>query len=275
MINDIQIKQWTSKLLQKLSVSHTEYANFEFPRHFHTYYTILLVEEGVNLGFTGRHKYTIGPGSILLINPGEIHAGKSYAKKYLKFSSIKIEEDFLYQLLTNNGIDLKTDILFYNKPINDPDLSRKMKVVLDSITNCQERNLMDHCLTEFIFDLIEGHSLNASHFKDETLDFLYLKKAREFIQDNYQQNISLTNIAQACYVSEYHLSRQFQRHFGLSPFAYIRNYRVEKARQLLQEKENITEVALSVGFYDHSHFLKNFKKLMGMRPSQYQKAFHS
>ncbi|MBK7870045.1 MAG: AraC family transcriptional regulator [Saprospiraceae bacterium] len=273
MKNDIVIKQWIHEQINDLSVCKTQYSNFEFPRHFHDYYTIMIVEEGINQGFTDRHTYKIGPGTILIINPGEVHAGKSLAQNFLKFSSFIVKETFLKKILRDNGFEVNYDIIFYNKPINDSVLSNKFKALL-AVMLAKSPTIMDKAIVlDFFFEIFNKYNVNRALLQKDYLDIIYLKKAKNFIRENYYENLTLEDIASACHVSEYHLVRQFQRHVGLTPFEYLRNYRIERARELLQKQKSITQLALSVGFYDHSHFLKNFKKLTGMRPSEYRKSF--
>jgi len=273
MKNDIVIKQWAHEQFQDLSVCKTQYYSFEFPRHFHDYYTIMIVEEGVNQGFTDRHTYKIGPDTILIINPGEIHAGKSLSQNLLKFSSLIVKESFLKKMLRENEFEVNNDIIFYNKPINDSNLSNKLRILLSNILLKGSQIVDKGIVLNFFFELFNKKNVSSRLLQENYLDISYLKKAKNFIKENYYENITLEDIVAACHVSEYHLVRQFQRYVGLTPFEYLRNYRVERARELLQKQESITQSALSVGFYDHSHFLKNFKKLTGMRPSEYRKSF--
>ena len=95
---DIRINYLTTSRYDGVSANSTEYSQFHFPRHFHDHYSTLFVEEGVNEGFTEGVSYKVPKGGILIINPGELHAGNSYQDKYLKFKSLRIEESFLEKL---------------------------------------------------------------------------------------------------------------------------------------------------------------------------------
>jgi len=267
---DIRIKQQTNEHLEDVYFSTTEYARFEFPRHFHEYYTILIVEEGINQGFTEKHKYTLGSGSMLIINPGEVHAGNSYAGETLKFRSLTLEENFLKKILAEQEVDCSGDLVFCNQPLQDKQLSQKFTALLDTFDHNLSPVVAQTRALDFLFDLFHRYVSASIKLPSRQPDLSYLKRARDFITDHYQQEMTLQEIAKSAYISEFHLVRQFQKYFGLTPFEYLRNYRIEKAKTLLKQKKSITEVALTVGFYDHSHFLKNFKKLTGMLPSQYR-----
>ena len=66
--------------------------------------------------------------------------------------------------------------------------------------------------------------------------------------------------------------RRFKKLFGLTPMSYINQYRVRAACiTLWKTGDSISKVAINSGFYDHSHFVKHFRQIMKMTPSQYRK----
>jgi AraC family transcriptional regulator len=97
-----------------------------------------------------------------------------------------------------------------------------------------------------------------------------IKRAVEFIHANLQMPLSVRDVAAAAgfYGNLYSFTRTFKRHCGRAPHQYILNARLEKARDLiLRGNENMTEVALSCGFYSLSHFSVAFKNRWGIPPS--------
>lgn len=268
--NDIKTKHWFREAYPGIRVYKSTYHHFQFPRHFHNYYTIQIVDEGVNRGFTDHHHYQLGPDSILIINPGEVHAGSSVHGDKLSFSVITIEEPALRALFIANRLHSSGDFVFNNQPINDVKLATKIRSFIELFRNKTSElslhiNLIE-CLIILSGYIVVGHSEDR-----QSPSLSYLDKAKDYIRANYNREISLAEIAAQCGVSEFHLVRQFREKFSLTPFEYLRNYRVECARPLLTKSESITQVALSVGFYDHSHFLKNFKRITGMLPKHIRK----
>ncbi len=265
---NIQVHQRKTRIGDGLIVSNTQYTNFQFPKHFHNYYTILLIEKGVNVGFTGKQSYKLGPGSMLIINPGEVHAGNSLDKNFLRFSSMKIERYQLVEILERNGINVRGDIIFTNEPFKNPRLSSKIRTALDAKANTLQE---ESSILDFVFDLAAHYRLTESQIPEEQLNLHYLARARDYIHDNYSEELTLEEIAANSNISAYHLLRQFRAFFGLTPFAYLRNLRVEKAITRLSTTESITELAHELGFFDHSHFIKNFRKITGVVPSAYKR----
>ncbi|MCI0746934.1 MAG: AraC family transcriptional regulator [Verrucomicrobia subdivision 3 bacterium] len=97
-----------------------------------------------------------------------------------------------------------------------------------------------------------------------------IRRAKEFIDENSAQDLSLNEIASSVKLSPFHFSRVFKEHTGLSPYQYLLKRRIERARQMLVRGEHsLTDVALEVGFYDQSHFAVHFKRVSGMTPKQF------
>jgi AraC-like DNA-binding protein len=70
----------------------------------------------------------------------------------------------------------------------------------------------------------------------------------------------------------FHLIRLFQKHIGLTPYAYLTQVRIEKSRRLLRRGESVVQVALEVGFADQAHFTKRFKQITGTTPGLYARS---
>jgi AraC family transcriptional regulator len=104
----------------------------------------------------------------------------------------------------------------------------------------------------------------------------WLLRARDLLHARFTQNLSLDEIASEAGVHPVHLARVFRRHFECTPGDYLRKLRVESAcRQLTSSDMPLSEIALSAGFADQSHFTKNFRRLMQMTPGEFRRNFRS
>ncbi|MCD8350788.1 MAG: helix-turn-helix domain-containing protein [Planctomycetaceae bacterium] len=83
------------------------------------------------------------------------------------------------------------------------------------------------------------------------------------------QDITLTEMAEHVHFDKYHLIRLFRKRYGLTPYSFLLQNRVRKARNLLSKNTTLTQTALQAGFFDQSHFIKHFKRLHGLTPRQY------
>jgi AraC family transcriptional regulator len=104
----------------------------------------------------------------------------------------------------------------------------------------------------------------------------WLIQARDFIQNHHSQKLSLRRISQSVGIHPVYLSQQFVRYYGTTIGDYIRRLRVDSAcKRLTDSKDQIADIAISVGFCDHAHFCRAFKEFTGMTPTHYRLRFQS
>jgi AraC family transcriptional regulator len=96
-----------------------------------------------------------------------------------------------------------------------------------------------------------------------------LARAVEYIQDQLDTDLTVSRIAQAVYMSPHHFKRLFKESTGQSPYQYVVEARVRKAKELLTTgKFTISEAAFHVGFADQSHLTRHFKRVFGLPPKR-------
>ena len=71
-------------------------------------------------------------------------------------------------------------------------------------------------------------------------------------------------------LSKFHLIRVFDRCYGMPPHAYVMQLRMSQAKEMLRDDMDILDIALSLGFYDQSHFANTFKQYVGVTPRAYR-----
>ena len=98
-------------------------------------------------------------------------------------------------------------------------------------------------------------------------------KVRELLDDRTAENVGLDELAAAAGVSRFHLIRVFRRRYGMTPFAYQRNRRIEKARAVLRTGKSIADAAAAAGFADQSHLGRSFRAVMGSTPGEYRESY--
>ncbi len=96
------------------------------------------------------------------------------------------------------------------------------------------------------------------------------------IETNYDQNLTISQLAGMVYVSPQYLSRLFNRFLGQSTSQYLLNYRINRAKEYLvtQKHVPIQQVAFAAGFQDASHFTALFKKRVGITPMKFRQLYH-
>ncbi len=99
-----------------------------------------------------------------------------------------------------------------------------------------------------------------------------IKDAITYVSKTYASDISVADLARRANLSESQFTRIFRRQTETSPAHYIVQTRINAARTLLETTDKLlTDIATETGFYDHAHFIRTFKRLVGMTPSRYRK----
>lgn len=96
-------------------------------------------------------------------------------------------------------------------------------------------------------------------------------KVLRFINDYYRQDISLAQTAEQLHMNPNYISQMFKKETGITFIRYITDLRVEHAKKLLSTTSmSISDIASEAGFNDYFYFLKTFKKITGITPSQFR-----
>jgi len=93
---------------------------------------------------------------------------------------------------------------------------------------------------------------------------------------NLHRHLPVGGMAASVNLSYSRLEHLFKAETGVTPVSYLKKLRIEKARELL-ETTFLTnqQIIIKVGIYDESHFVKEFKKAYGLRPTEYRKQHHA
>jgi len=99
-----------------------------------------------------------------------------------------------------------------------------------------------------------------------------IARAKQFIQDHQEEDLSLGQVARSVNTSSFYFCKLFKKATGLNFTEYVSRVRVEKAKNLLLNPNlRISEIAYEIGFQSITHFNRVFRKLVGHSPSEYRK----
>lgn len=102
-----------------------------------------------------------------------------------------------------------------------------------------------------------------------------LESAKNYIESNYNTDISLSDIADYVYISTSHFARAFKKQYKISPIQYLLSIRIENAKTLLEETTfKVSDIASKVGFSTQQRFNDIFKKQTGFSPSEYRLSYN-
>jgi AraC-like DNA-binding protein len=173
--------------------------------------------------------------------------------------------DDLYTMI---AISIKADFVLEYK------LEETLPSLLKLAEALVEKDIISYSDLQVISDAVDLLFLRiVCEYESDDDSIQLIRKALEQIP---QQEVSLDELSQAAFMSKYHFIREFKKQVGLTPHHFQIQNRIRKAQCLLLEYKNasIAEVASATGFCDQSHFIKSFKKIVGLTPSQYIEAQH-
>lgn len=100
----------------------------------------------------------------------------------------------------------------------------------------------------------------------------WVEQIKTYINDNYDEMITLEILAEHCHGSPYHLQRIFKRVTGMTPLEYVQQKRIEQAKHYLQKTDlSVSDISLCVGLGNVPYFITLFKRKTGFTPTQYRK----
>lgn len=136
------------------------------------------------------------------------------------------------------------------------------------IEKSQDKQMVEMDLFYKLYNLIRSAKL----MKYQQMDHL-TKKAVDYINANYNKQISLNDVADALHVSSFHLSRALKKNNGKNFTDILNDCRIKEAKRLIKKHVTLKEVAFQAGFRSQSYFAKAFKKAVGMSPKEYRNLF--
>ena len=107
--------------------------------------------------------------------------------------------------------------------------------------------------------------------ENENAGSFLINQAIAYMQKHYAEKLTLQEVADACYVSQWHLSKLMNRHTGKSFYDILNSLRIKAAKELLTDPGlRISDIGEKVGYADTAHFAKVFKKLVGISANEYR-----
>ncbi len=231
-------------------------------------YIIHYIMEGKGSYTVGGVRYELEAGQGFLIEPGvqtfyQADGEEPWSYLWVGFGGEKAEEY------------LKSTGLGESRLIYRSSQGERLKQIVLSMLNHNTYALSDQFYLEgllYSFLGVLAENMDVFSVPERGTGSLYVRKAVEFIQNNYCNPIHITDIADYVCINRSYLYTLFQKEIGMPPQEYLANYRLTRAAELLLITDiSIESVALSCGYSDPLVFSKAFKAKNGLTPSKYRK----
>jgi AraC family transcriptional regulator len=223
----------------------------------------------------GESEVQLRAGDVAFTNIGQTHQGEA---RDVEFVSIAVEPALVSELAVEIGLTrAATEIVFLSRSARDETVVQMARMAVAELAaeEVGHAEMLDAMVRQLVIHLLRSHLAvrKAAQIEISRAGPVdrRLRRAIEFMHDNYSRELALEEIAAAAYLSEYHFARLFKQIMGVTPHVYLANLRLERARKLLTSTSlSISEIAARVGYQSQSHFTKIFKSVTGLTPRLYR-----
>lgn len=238
--------------------------------HKHEAAEILFIKDGTANFVLNGQTFVVNRGDLLLINSNMEHGILSNVDNHIKGYSLTISKLHLDGLPKGSIIPLEESPLLkvqehhitLNKYIEDiHEEYQNNELGSDEIISSLLKTLIIKIL-RIMYSTNSGQNTSISD------------KVKKYIIENFNRDISLTELANVVFVNPYHLAHTFKDETGISPIQYLITHRIEVAKtMLLSTNLSIREIASNVGYPNANYFNLLFKKFTGYSPGKFRKKF--
>lgn len=240
-----------------------------YARHSHDTFSVGVVTSGQSTYLNGKCQQRIGAGSVVVMNPGDMHACNPIGDAPWGYRMLYLDAAWLAGIQADagelQGKDFQPFATTWTlQPALYATVNETYEVLTDSTMSHIEK--LSAVLT---FALTLQQALDPARATRPT-GRRNVARAAEFIRDNCTRALRLEEICAASGLSASYLIRAFKEEYGMTPHAYLINRRIEFCRSQLRRGQSIAEVALAAGFSDQAHLQRSFKKYVAATPGQYR-----
>jgi AraC-like DNA-binding protein len=266
-----RVKLWRLPELGNVELLHAHYVTQNFPRHTHDGFAIGVIERGA-LGFYYRGQNVVAPaGQVNLVNPDEVHTGHAATTQGWTYRMFYLDAALLQTAASElAGRPAKTPF-FTMGVLRDITLAGAVHALHTQLEAGHAPLLeVQSRFLDMLTQLVARHADAPPAHRPIGREPAAVKRAREYIDACYDENISVDKLAAIAHLSPYHFIRVFGRQLGMPPHAYLMQTRVRRAKALLDKGWRIVDAACDTGFVDQSHLTRHFKRTLGYTPGQYR-----
>jgi len=257
--------------LDRLECLQTRLRAQRFPVHFHDTFVIQLIEKGRD--WCCVNNLTAYPGQVFVHFPMASHTGGTWRKEELAYQAI-YPTIGLFQRIT--GVPFSEIAIGRSLASRNPTLVRQVELLFRQIrVPCSKLSKINSRLSNVFHEILREQNTQARRNRNESNEpqlSRKLERARQYLIDHADRDISIAELSSVCCVSQFHLIRSFKLLFGITPRRFLISQRVVMAKQLMTRGLPLAQAALASGFADQSHLNRCFKRVTSLSPGQFQSA---
>jgi AraC-like DNA-binding protein len=238
--------------------------------HVHPQYQLTLYAGAPRRFTVAGRAFTGDTGTSVIIQSGEPHASVPIGDEHTALRTFYIEPATMQEAA--DAIWQRAGTVVFGEPrLTDASTVAMLHAAHRSLEEGGLEGEVAFCTA--IERLVRRHAAPSGASRKLAHSDERTAHVRDLLGDRIAENVRLDELARVAEISPFHLIRLFRRCYGVTPFAYQRNLRVERARAALRSGESLAQIAVDLGFADQSHLGRAFRKVMGATPGQYRQSF--
>ncbi len=239
--------------------------------HSHDFLELVFILSGKGTATIDGHTFSIRGGDILVYNAGLIHSETSSADDPFEANFLALDKLQITDLPGNWLYPPSYGYIFQTEDMYET-FSNYFNILLHEFENREHlygeiSQTISQLLLMYLFRLIDRQGSTSISSQNRIMSL-----SKEYIDKNFRRQISLDDIAEACYCNVYYLSHLFSKEQGVSVGKYLLQRRIAEAKKLLcRTNLSVSQVGVAVGIPDASYFNRVFKAECGTTPLKYKK----
>ncbi|WP_028548164.1 helix-turn-helix transcriptional regulator [Paenibacillus sp. UNC451MF] len=257
-----------------------------FERSFEVYDLILVCSGTLYMTEDGT-PYDIGPGQLLLLEPGRTHFGHRPCTENTELYWLHFRHHRAIALLPEKHIPWSTHV----RRGTDSDLTpseqflflpkygqvelKPLIPVLNEMLRLRESLTQEHAvdLQVLLGRLLSQIQAGVREQRRSTRSYMISEQVKAYLEQRVSESFQAQRMAEELHFNFDYAARCLKKHTGLSPLQYHHALRMETAKRLLIESSMpVPEVASQVGFNDYNYFIRLFRKTVGMTPGLFRQS---
>jgi AraC-like DNA-binding protein len=269
MSNWIDLKQDADTGIESVRAHFVGHA---YDPHWHDSFLVGVTEQGVQQFNCRRVRHRSTPGQVFLLEPGDIHDGLAPTDEGFTYSTLYLEPAWLDQQLRALFEHAPDDSLpsFADTLCHDERLAQATALAFQAV-HTQDLRIVRQTAMDDLLACLTRHLHWRRRINPDPRLPLTAQRARDYLHANLERDIGLEDLAHACGIDRFRLTRAFKAAFGIAPHAYLIQLRLARARRLLAQGQTPAEVAVALGFADQSHLGRWFRRAYRLTPADYRR----
>ena len=262
------------RVFETIELLRARYTRQRFAPHAHDEFVFGMVETGAARTFFRGREDVHTAGSVITFGPGEVHTGAPATHEGWSYRMLYPGES-LVRFIAQEATGRDFTPIFDTSFVHDPSLAERVRATHAVLEGDADLLQKECALLETIGEIVIRHA-STRHSETSSLpaarSSAALRRVRDLLEAEYARTVTIRELATEAGLSMFHLIRVFRSAFGLPPYKYLEQVRIQQARRLIRHGFPLTHVVHATGFSDQSHLTRYFKRIVGVTPGIYARA---